>query len=81
VQAASEHNDLRGVVAIGCLGRRCETLSSLEKATLARQLAGTVGPGLLFRRYAAVAEETERASAVLSQRLATTEPRTGGARA
>lgn len=40
-----------------------------EKAKLARQLADTVGPGLLRRRYSSMAEETEHALAVLSERL------------
>jgi two-component system, chemotaxis family, protein-glutamate methylesterase/glutaminase len=46
-----------------------------EKAKLARQLAGSVGPGLLHRRYSAIAEETEHALAVLSERLSAHGPR------
>ncbi len=41
-----------------------------EKAKLARQLADRTGQGSSFRRYDAVAEEAERALAVLSARLA-----------
>ncbi|KZS57418.1 protein-glutamate methylesterase [Mycobacterium kansasii] len=48
-----------------------------EKARLARHLAGKSGRGRLFQRYTAQAEETERALAVLSQRLSTTVPRSG----
>lgn len=40
-----------------------------EKARLARDMADRAGPGLLVRRYAAIAEETERALHVLSDRL------------
>lgn len=46
-----------------------------EKAKLARQLADNVGPGLLRRRYSAMAEETEHALAVLSDRLSAHGPR------
>jgi len=45
-----------------------------EKARLARDLAGRVGPGLLLRRYTSIAEETERALTVLSARLSSTAP-------
>ena len=48
-----------------------------EKARLARQLAGKTEPGLLFRRYTAIAEETEQALTVLSDRLSTTAPHGG----
>jgi two-component system, chemotaxis family, protein-glutamate methylesterase/glutaminase len=48
-----------------------------EKAKLARQLAETVGHGLLFERYISLAEETERALSVLSERLAVSSPRPG----
>jgi two-component system chemotaxis response regulator CheB len=40
-----------------------------EKANLARKLAGNVGRGPLFQRYSALAEESERALTVLSERL------------
>ncbi|HUH69939.1 MAG TPA: chemotaxis protein CheB, partial [Mycobacterium sp.] len=40
-----------------------------EKAKLARQLADKGGVGLLFQYYSAMAEETERALTVLSDRL------------
>ncbi len=40
-----------------------------EKAKLARQMADSTGPGLLFRHYSAMAAESERALAVLSDRL------------
>lgn len=40
-----------------------------EKARLARQLAEKTGPGLINRRYTGLAEETERALKVLSDRL------------
>ena len=53
--------------------------SRQEKAKLARQLAETVGHGLLFQRYIGLAEETERALAVLSLRLSVSGPRPGGA--
>lgn len=47
-----------------------------EKVRLARDMAGKAGGGLLVRRYTAIAEETERALAVLSERLSsTTAPR------
>jgi two-component system chemotaxis response regulator CheB len=52
-----------------------------EKAKLARQLADNlaqrVGHGPLFRRYTALAEETERALAVLGERLSASGPRPG----
>jgi two-component system chemotaxis response regulator CheB len=41
-----------------------------EKSKLARQLAAKAGKGLLYRRYTALADETERALAVLGERLA-----------
>jgi len=40
-----------------------------EKAKLGRQLASNAGHGLLFRRYTALAEESEHALTVLSERL------------
>lgn len=43
-----------------------------EKARLARDMADKAGPGLLLRRYTAIAEETERALRVLSDRLSNT---------
>lgn len=43
-----------------------------EKARLARDLAKKASGGLLVRRYTAIAEESERALAVLSERLSTT---------
>ncbi|KZS62831.1 chemotaxis protein CheB [Mycobacterium ostraviense] len=48
-----------------------------EKSKLARQLADRAGHGPMFRRYTAQAEETERALAVLSQRLSASGPRRG----
>lgn len=48
-----------------------------EKAKLSRQLADKVTQGLLSRRYTALAEESERALAVLSERLAAGVPRSG----
>ena len=48
-----------------------------EKSKLARQLADKAGTGLLFKRYTALAEETERALAVLGERLATADPGLG----
>lgn len=49
-----------------------------EKAKLARQLADTVGPGPLHRRYSAQADETERALHVLGERLTSmTDPQDG----
>ena len=50
-----------------------------EKAKLARELADKAGPGLLFGRYTEIAEETERALTVLSDRLATVAPDRGNA--
>jgi two-component system, chemotaxis family, protein-glutamate methylesterase/glutaminase len=50
-----------------------------EKAKLARQLAEKAGPGLLSRHYGGLAEESERALAVLSDRLATNAPDRGDA--
>lgn len=41
------------------------------------RLAGKAGAGMAFRRYTAIAEETERALAVLSGRLSTTAPHNG----
>jgi two-component system, chemotaxis family, protein-glutamate methylesterase/glutaminase len=52
-----------------------------EKPKLAREMAGKTGSGLVCRRYTTIAQETERALAVLSDRLATTSPvrgETGG---
>lgn len=43
-----------------------------EKVRLARDLAKKASGGLLVRRYTAIAEESERALAVLSERLSTT---------
>lgn len=43
-----------------------------EKARLARDMADKAGPGLLVGRYRAIAEETERALHVLSDRLSGT---------
>jgi two-component system chemotaxis response regulator CheB len=40
-----------------------------EKAKLSRQLAGKVGPGMMYDRYTSMAEETERALEVLTDRL------------
>lgn len=48
-----------------------------EKARLARDMADKTGPGLLFRRYTEIAEETERALHVLSDRLSGTAPDRG----
>jgi two-component system chemotaxis response regulator CheB len=48
-----------------------------EKAKLARQLADSVGHGPLFRRYTALAEETEGALTVLGDRLSASGPRPG----
>lgn len=48
-----------------------------EKARLARQLAQRSDAGMLNRRYKAVAEETERALSVLSDRLAANVSRRG----
>lgn len=48
-----------------------------EKSKLARQLADNVGHGPLFHRYTALAEETEGALSVLSERLASSGPRPG----
>ncbi|GAB1811659.1 chemotaxis protein CheB [Mycobacterium sp. MUNTM1] len=50
-----------------------------EKARLARDMAGKAGTGLLSRRYAAIAEEAERALALLSDRLSTTASHEGEA--
>jgi two-component system chemotaxis response regulator CheB len=43
-----------------------------EKVKLARDMASKADAGLLVRRYTAIAEETEHALAVLSERLSTT---------
>jgi two-component system chemotaxis response regulator CheB len=48
-----------------------------EKSKLARQLAEKAGKGLVFQRYTALADETERALAVLGERLAAADPRLG----
>ncbi|OBH88025.1 chemotaxis protein CheB [Mycobacterium sp. E2989] len=48
-----------------------------EKARLARQMADRVGPGRLERRYTELADETERALQVLSDRLADNAPHGG----
>ncbi|QNI08921.1 chemotaxis protein CheB [Mycobacterium kubicae] len=50
-----------------------------EKARLARRLADKVGHGSLFRRYTDLAEETEHALRILSERLSETAPRAGDA--
>lgn len=49
-----------------------------EKARLAREMAAKTGSGLLNRRYTALAEETERALAVLSDRFSNNDPARGG---
>lgn len=43
-----------------------------EKAKLSRKLAANVGPGRMFDRYTAIADEAENASQVLSAKLAET---------
>ncbi len=48
-----------------------------EKTKLARQLADQAGPGLLSRHYTHLAEESERALTVLSDRLAANAPQRG----
>ena len=48
-----------------------------EKAKLARQLAAKVGHGVLFHLYTGLAEETERALAVLTERLSAAGPGPG----
>lgn len=48
-----------------------------EKGRLIRDLAGEAEPGLLLQRYTAIAEETERALIVLSDRLSATAPHRG----
>lgn len=48
-----------------------------EKAKLARHLADNVGHGPLYRRYTALAEETEGALTVLGDRLSASAPRPG----
>jgi two-component system, chemotaxis family, protein-glutamate methylesterase/glutaminase len=48
-----------------------------EKSRLARGLAEKAGPGLVARRYITIAEEAERALAVLSDRLAMAAPQRG----
>jgi two-component system chemotaxis response regulator CheB len=50
-----------------------------EKAKLARQLADKTGAGPLFRHYSALAAESERALAVLSERLRDSSPSGGDA--
>ncbi|OBH00418.1 MULTISPECIES: chemotaxis protein CheB [unclassified Mycobacterium] len=50
-----------------------------EKAKLARQSAERAGPGLLSRHYNMLAEESERALSVLSDRLAANAPDGGDA--
>ncbi|MEB3982123.1 chemotaxis protein CheB [Mycobacterium sp. 663a-19] len=50
-----------------------------EKAKLARRLADRTSPGLLCRHYTALAEETEQALAVLSERLSGVGPPRGQA--
>lgn len=50
-----------------------------EKARLARDMAGKAGTGLLFRRYTAIAEESERALILLSDRLSDTAQHEGEA--
>ncbi|OBF66857.1 protein-glutamate methylesterase [Mycobacterium sp. 852002-51971_SCH5477799-a] len=50
-----------------------------EKARLARDMAGKAEAGLLFRRYTAIAEESERALHVLSDRLSGTAQQRGEA--
>ncbi|OBG29638.1 chemotaxis protein CheB [Mycobacterium sp. 852002-51057_SCH5723018] len=48
-----------------------------EKVRLARKLAGKTGAGPLSRHYSALAEESERALTVLSDRLTASGPRSG----
>lgn len=50
-----------------------------EKARLARGMAAKAGTELLVRRYMAIAEETERALTLLSDRLSTTAQQEGEA--
>ncbi|MEE6176208.1 chemotaxis protein CheB [Mycobacterium sp. 050134] len=52
--------------------------SMQEKARMARNLAERAGPGLVAQRYTSIAEETEGALAVLSDRLPTASSIAGG---
>lgn len=49
-----------------------------EKAKLSRKLAATVGPGALSQRYTTLADEAERAIAVLGRRLSDVGDELGG---
>lgn len=62
---SARDNELEGALWIA-------VRSLQEKTRLARDMAGKAGAGPLFRRYTAIAEETERALHVLSDRLSGT---------
>lgn len=67
---AARDNEIEGALWVA--------LRSLqEKARLSRQLAEKARTGLLHRRYTDLAEETERALNVLSDRLSSSDPRGG----
>ncbi len=69
---SARDNELEGALWIA-------VRSLQEKTRLARDMAGKAGAGLLFRRYTAIAEETERALHVLSDRLSSTAQHRGEA--
>jgi hypothetical protein len=56
-------------ILVRIIDRQGALRSLQEKAKFARQLADTVDHDLLIRRYISLAEESERALSVLSQRL------------
>lgn len=69
---SARDNELEGALWIA-------VRSLQEKARLARDMADKTEPGLLSRRYTAMAEETERALHVLSDRLSGAAPHRGEA--
>ena len=74
IEATSENGGLRGVVAIGASAGGVEALSRLAAGSSADMPYAYL---VTLHRYSGLAEETERALKVLSDRLASSGSRGG----